>query len=236
MTSTQSATAADGSWTRLAAADGHEFDAFEVVPATPIGGVVVLQEMFGVNDHIRDVCRRFADAGYRAVAPALFDRQERGFESGYSPDEIAAARRFLQSVNWDEMVLDVTASAYLLNQAGLKVAAVGFCLGGSVAYRAAVAGRVDGAISYYGGQIAAFADQAPSKPTLLHFGRDDHTISIGDVEKIAAAQPDLPIHVYAAGHGFNCDARASFEPESARLAWDRTMTFLAQHIGSRDDA
>lgn len=217
----------------LTAADGHGFDAFEVIPSAPIGGVVVLQEIFGVNDHIQAVCRRFAEAGYQAVAPSLFDRQEPGFQSGYSADEIAAARRFLNPVDWDGIELDVSASAERLRAGGLRVAAAGFCLGGSAAYRAAVAGSVDAAISYYGGQIAAIADQAPRVPTLLHFGAKDHTIPMADVDLIAKRQPGMPLHIYEAGHGFNCDARPSFEPESARLAWVRSLDFLRQHLGSQ---
>lgn len=220
----------EGRWIELTAADRHSFDAFEAAPPAPIGGVVVLQEIFGVNGHIQAVCRRFAVAGYHAVAPAIFDRQERGFQSGYSPDEIAAARRFLNPVNWDGIALDLAAAADYLHGLGLKVAAVGFCLGGSAAYRAAVAGSVEAAISYYGGQIAPIADWTPLKPTLLHFGRMDPTIPMADVERIAAQQPDLPLYVYEAGHGFNCDARESFEPESACIAWERSLDFLKQHL------
>jgi len=220
----------NGTWIRLTAEDGHSFDAFEVTPANPAAAIVVLQEIFGVNDHIRTVCRRFAQAGYRAIAPALFDRQEVGFQSGYSQDEVTAARRFLNPVNWDGMERDVAACATLSHDAGLKVAAVGFCLGGSVAFRAAVAGNVDAAISYYGGQIASIADRRPVAPTLLHFGDHDHTISLADIEHIRKCRPELPLHLYAAGHGFNCDVRDSFDPDSARLAWKRSLDFLHHHL------
>lgn len=221
----------NGAWIKLTAEDGHSFDAFEVAPPDPVAAIVVLQEIFGVNNHIRAVCRRFAQAGYRAIAPALFDRREAGFQSGYSQDEVAAARRFLNPVDWDGMARDVAACTAFSHDAGLKVAAVGFCLGGSVAFRAAVAGSVDAAISYYGGQIAPIADRRPVAPTLLHFGDHDHTIPRADIEHIRECQPELPLYLYAAGHGFNCDERNSFEPDSARLAWRRSLDFLHRHLG-----
>jgi len=232
MTASLATLSLDGQWIKLTAADGHAFDAYEASPAVPLGGVVVIQEIFGVNEHIRAVVRRFAEAGYHAIAPAIFDRKEPGFQSGYSADEVVSARRFLHPVNWEGIAQDVAATAQHLHAAGLKVAAVGFCLGGSAAYRAAVAGSVDAAVSYYGGQIAPIAEQTPIRPTLLHFGREDHTIPMADVETIAARQPALPIHIYEAGHGFNCDARGSYEPASAALAWDRTTDFLKAHLSA----
>ncbi|HVV93491.1 MAG TPA: dienelactone hydrolase family protein [Hyphomicrobiales bacterium] len=212
----------------LTAADGHTLGAYRADPAgPPKGAVVVVQEIFGVNSHIRSVCDRFAADGYVAIAPALFDRQERGFESGYTPEDVQKARRFTAKIDMDAYLRDVAAARDAVKAAG-PVAVVGFCLGGSVAFAAAT--RLDGiaaAVGYYGGRIAAIADETPKVPTLLHFGDQDQSIPLADVETVRAKRPDVEIHVYHAGHGFNCDARASYEPESARIAWGRTMQTIA---------
>lgn len=217
---------------RLVASDGHELDACQAEPATaPKGAIVVIQEIFGVNAHIRSICDRLAAAGYVAIAPALFDRTEPGFESGYSPEEIEKARRFVADVNWQAFLLDTDAARAAVAGFG-KVGIIGFCLGGSVAFLAAT--RLDGfsaAIGYYGGRIDAFADEKPKCPTQLHFGTEDHSIPMKNVESIRAKRPDCEIFVYeGAGHGFNCDQRASFHAESARIAWERTLAFLETHL------
>ncbi|MYZ48432.1 dienelactone hydrolase family protein [Propylenella binzhouense] len=212
----------------LEAADGHRLGAYCAEPAGPAkAGIVVIQEIFGVNSHIRSICDRLAAEGYEAIAPAIFDRQERDFESGYSPEEIAAARRFVGGIDWDAMLRDTRAAADHLKEEGLPLGIVGFCLGGSVAFAAAT--RLDvfrSAVAFYGGRIAAFADEVPNCPVLMHFGETDHSIPMSDVETIRARRPDCTIHVYPAGHGFNCDERASYEPESARLAWRRTLDWF----------
>lgn len=216
----------------LTAADGHTLSGYEATAEGAKVGVVVLQEIFGVNPHIRDVADRFAAAGYQAVAPALFDRIERGFESGYSAEEVDAARPFLAKFDWDAALADVDAAKAHLASKGLQVAVVGFCLGGSLAFLSAT--RLDGlaaAVGYYGGYIAKVADEAPRCPVLLHYGDSDHTIPMGDVEAVKAARPDVEIHVYHAGHGFNCDARGSFDKESADLAWARTLAHIARATG-----
>ncbi len=219
----------------LTAADGHTLTAYEAAPDQPRGGIVVLQEIFGVNHHIRSVCDRLAQRGYHAIAPSLFDRQAPGFESGYSEQEIAQARSFLRAIDWDAMLLDLEASAIRLKERVAGVAALGFCLGGSLAYLAATRGAVDAAVCYYGGQIAGFSDLAPKVPTLLHFGRTDHTIPLADVAMIAKKQPQLALHLYDAGHGFNCDERAGFEPQSAHAAWSRSLDFLEAVIPAKAD-
>jgi carboxymethylenebutenolidase len=211
----------------LTAADGHTLGAYRADPAgAPKGAVVVIQEIFGVNSHIRSVCDRFAADGYLAIAPALFDRQEPGFESGYAPEDVQAARRFTIKVDMGAYLRDVAAARDAVKAAG-PVAIVGFCLGGSVAF--ATATRLDGfaaAVGYYGGRIAAIAGETPKIPTLLHFGDQDQSIPLADVETIRAKRPDVAVHVYHAGHGFNCDVRASYEPESAKVAWGRTMALI----------
>jgi carboxymethylenebutenolidase len=212
----------------LTAEDGHSLGAYEAEAPGATTGVVVVQEIFGVNAHIRAVTDRFAAAGYTAIAPALFDRFDPGFESGYSEAEIAHARSFIARLDWDDVMRDTQAAVRHLHDTGLTAAVVGFCLGGSVAFLAAT--RLDGvaaAVGYYGGHVVNVRDEVPRCPTLLHFGRTDHTIPMSDVEAIRAARPEVEIHVHEAGHGFNCDARGSYAPESAARAWDRSLAFLA---------
>ena len=216
-----------GNQIELQAADGHRFSGYRAAPSgETVGGVVVLQEIFGVNSHIRSICDRLAADGFVAIAPALFDRITQDFESGYSDDEVTAARGFIPKVDWDATLLDTAAAAEQLPAGGPK-SVVGFCLGGSIAFLAAV--RQDGwasSICYYGGKIVAHADEAPRCPTQMHFGEQDHGIPMNDVEIIEAKRPDCAIYTYPAGHGFNCDERASFHAPSAAIAWDRTMAFL----------
>ena len=213
----------------LTTADGFELGAYRAVArGAEKGRVVVVQEIFGVNHHIRSVCDRLAAEGYSALAPAIFDRLAPDFQSGYSPDEIAEARKFIPQLDWTKLRLDVGAAADSLERDG-PVAVIGFCLGGSVAFLTAT--QRDGlaaAICYYGGQIGRHADNKPLCPTQMHFGDRDQSIPMADVETIRAKRPDCEIHVYPAGHGFNCDERASYDAESAKLAWQRSTTFLAK--------
>lgn len=209
----------------LTAKDAHRLGAYRADPAgKPLGGVVVVQEIFGVNRHIRSVCDRLAALGYAAVAPALFDRFARDFQSGYSPEEIAQARKFLTNIDWTAFVRDTTAAVEALPR---PVAVLGFCMGGTVAYLAAT--QLDGlaaAVCFYGGQIVKSADHKPRCPTQMHFGEKDESIPMTDVDAIRAKRPDCEIHLYPAGHGFHCDERASFHAESAAIAWGRTLRFL----------
>ncbi|MFL6970615.1 MAG: dienelactone hydrolase family protein [Xanthobacteraceae bacterium] len=212
----------------LTASDGHRLGAYRADPsAAPVGGIVVIQEIFGVNHHIRNVCDRFAAEGYAAVAPALFDRQVRDFQSGYSPEEIEKARKFVANPDWDAMLRDTAAAIAELKSAG-PVSIIGFCMGGTVAFLAAA--RLDGltaAVGYYGGRIVAFADEKPRCPTQLHFGDQDQSIPLTDVETIKQKRPDCDIHIYKdAGHGFHCDERGSYHEPSSRVAWERTLAWL----------
>jgi carboxymethylenebutenolidase len=218
-----------GEITTLKAADGFTLSAYRARPQNPRGGVVVVQEIFGVNSHIRDVADRFAAQGYDAIAPAVFDRIEPGFECGYSEADIAVARGFIPKVDWDKLLLDIAAARDAL---AAPVGIVGYCLGGSVAYLAAA--RLDGfsaAIGYYGGKIAEFADEAPRCPTQLHYGEQDAGIPMSNVETVRAKRPEVDIHISPAGHGFNCDQRASYHGESAKLAETRTLGWLEKHLG-----
>lgn len=223
-----------GSTITLKASDGQELSAYWVEPETPPhGGVVVIQEIFGVNDHIRSVCDHFADAGYRVVAPALFDRAEPGIELDYNADGMARGKALKGSVSWDDALLDIEAGAQLLKQEGAsKAAVVGFCWGGSLAWLAACrVPTVDCAVAYYGAQIVDYVSEKPRCPVMMHFGEKDASIPAEDVAKIQTAHPDIPVLIYPAGHGFNCDQRADYDKGSAELAWRRTIGLLQQTVG-----
>ncbi len=214
----------------LTAEDGHELSAYRADPAdAPRGGLVVIQEIFGVNPHIRSVCDRFAESGYAAIAPAMFDRVERGVELEYNTEGIAKGREVMAGLDWDRAIRDVAAAAAAIADAG-KTGAIGYCWGGSVAWLAATRLGLP-SVGYYGGQIVEFLEETPQAPVMLHFGAEDPVIPPEDVDKIRAARPDVPIFMYEAGHGFNCDARASYNEESAKFALIRTLEFLTENVG-----
>ena len=217
---------------KLTASDGFHLGAYRADPSGGSkGAIVVIQEIFGVNHHIRNICDRLAAAGYVAVTPAIFDRVEPGFTSGYSPDEIAVARKFVANPDWPAMLRDTQAAIDVVKDAG-PVGIIGFCLGGSVAYAAAT--KLTGlkaAIGYYGGAVVRFAEDKPTVPTQLHFGEKDAGIPLTDVETIKAKRPDVEIFIYpGAQHGFGCDERASYDEPSADLAWTRSLAFFGQHL------
>lgn len=215
----------------LSAKDGHRLGAYRADPAgTPKAGIVVIQEIFGVNPHMRNVADRYAAAGYAAVAPAIFDRVERGVQLGYTPDDIARGVAIRAKTDWNAVIADIGAAVALLAGEGLKVGTVGFCWGGSVAYLSAARLPVAAAVGYYGGQIVPFLGETPKVPTMLHFGDRDGGIPMADVLTIARAQPEVEIHVYPAGHGFACDERKDFTPACAEQAWERTQAFFARHL------
>jgi carboxymethylenebutenolidase len=217
---------------RLTASDNFQLGGYRADPAgAPKAAVVVIQEIFGVNHHIRAVCDRIAGNGYVAIAPAIFDRVEPDFQCGYSPEEVAVARKFVANPDWAAMLRDTQAAIDAVKNVG-PVGIVGFCLGGSVAYAAAT--KLSGlsvAIGYYGGAIVRFAEDKPKVPTQLHFGEKDAGIPLTDVETIRAKRPDVEIHVYpGAQHGFNCEERASYDKTSADIARQRSVGFLAKHL------
>ena len=221
-----------GTTLELTAADGHRFAAYRAdPPGKPRGGIVVVQEIFGVNSHIRGVADGFAADGYLAIAPALFDRVERGIDIGYSQPEIERGRALMQKMSMDDALKDVTAALKAIASAG-KIGIVGYCWGGTVAWVSAA--KLDGlacSAPYYGGGILANKDLKPRCPVMLHFGETDHAIPIGDVRAWLAARPELAAHIYGAGHGFNCDQRGSYHAESAKLARERTLEFFRKQIG-----
>ncbi len=213
----------------LKAEDGHTLSAYRAAPrGAPRGGLLVVQEIFGVNSHIKRVCDGFAADGYVALAPAIFDRAERGFAIGYRPEDIERGRAVRGKIPLEDIVKDVRGAVRALESDGLKVGVVGYCLGGTIAWLAAT--RIDGvkcAVGYYGGGIADAADERPRCAVLLHFGETDQSIPPEHHKRIAVAHPEVPMHIYPAGHGFNCDERASYHEPSAVLARRRTLDFLA---------
>jgi carboxymethylenebutenolidase len=222
-----------GQMITLKAKDGHSFSAYRADPTgAPKGAIVVIQEIFGVNHHIKAVADGYAKAGYVAVAPGLFDRAEKNVELGYDQAGMTAGRGLIGKIPPEAIAADTQAAIDYAKEFG-KVGIVGYCLGGSVAFAAAT--KLDGiaaAVGYYGGQIAANAHDKPKVPTLLHFGDQDQSIPMSDVEKIKAARGgDTEIFVYHAGHGFNCDERPSYHAESAKLALERTLAHFKKYIG-----
>jgi carboxymethylenebutenolidase len=217
---------------KLKASDGFQLGGYRADPTgTPKAAVVVIQEIFGVNHHIRSVCDRLAGVGYVAIAPSLFDRMEPNFQCGYSPDEIATARKFIANPDWAAMLLDTQAAIDEVKNVG-PVGIIGFCLGGSIAYAAATKlSGLSAAVGYYGGAIVRFADDKPKVPTQLHFGEKDQGIPLSDVDTIKSKRPDVEIFVYpGAQHGFHCDERASYDKASADIAWPRSLDFFAKHL------
>lgn len=218
-------------WETLMARDGHEFAAYLANPTgRPRGAVVVLQEIFGVNAHIRSVAERFAAAGFLAIAPALYDRVGRNIELGYTPQELPQAMGYRQQVSNSAALLDISAAVNVVRHAG-KVALAGFCWGGQLAWIGARTLPVAAAVTYYASRIGENLDGVPACPTLLHFGSEDASIPLAEVEKARALYRQGIFHIYPAGHGFNCDARAAYNAECAALAWQRTLDFLHQQLG-----
>jgi carboxymethylenebutenolidase len=215
----------------LTAEDGHELSAYRADPdGAPRGGIVVIQEIFGVNGHIRGVCDRFAGEGYVAIAPAVFDRVERGVELEYDSDGMARGREIMGGIGLDGPLLDIAAAAAAIKDAG-KVGSVGYCWGGTVAWLAATRLKLP-SVGYYGGRIVDFAGEELEVPVMLHFGKQDQMIPAEDVAKIREAAPKVPVFEYdEAGHGFNCEKRASYHEESAKFALTRTLEFLAENVG-----
>jgi carboxymethylenebutenolidase len=217
---------------RLTASDGFKFGGYRADPTgAPKAAIVVIQEIFGVNHHIRSVCDRLAAEGYVAIAPSIFDRTQPDFQCGYTPDEIANARKFIANPDWPAMLRDTKAAIDAVKDVG-PVGIIGFCLGGSVAYAAAtkLAG-LSAAVGYYGGAVVRFADDRPLVPTQLHFGEKDAGIPLTDVETIKAKRPEVEVHVYpGAQHGFHCDERASYDMASAEIAWPRSLAFFEKHL------
>jgi carboxymethylenebutenolidase len=225
-----------GNFIDLTSADGFVFPAYVAQPAgQPKGGVVVLQEIFGVNSHIRSVADDYAAQGYLAVAPATFHRVKQGVELGYGPDDMAAGSALKAAVEGlpaPGVMPDIQAAIDRAAQGG-KVGIVGYCWGGLLTWRAACTlNGLSAAAPYYGGGMTTPDEVArkPKVPVLAHFGDQDHWIPLNSVEAFKKAHPEVQVEVYHANHGFNCDQRGSYDAPSAKLARERTLAFFAQHL------
>jgi carboxymethylenebutenolidase len=217
---------------QLKAADGHQLDAYVAEPAgKPRGLIVVIQEIFGVNSHIRSVADGYAAEGYLAIAPAMFDRAQKNYESGYTQPEIAAGVEIMKKMDMDKAMLDVQAAIDHGKSAG-KAGIVGYCWGGTVAWVAAARAKgLAAAVSYYGGGVPGLANEKPKVPVMFHFGETDHSIPLEKAKEVAAKHPQATTHYYPAGHGFNCDQRGSFHEASAKQALQRSLEFFRKHVG-----
>jgi len=226
-----------GTGVELQAADGHRLGAYVARPAgTPRGALLVVQEIFGVNPHIRAVADGYAAQGYLAIAPALFDRIERGVELGYGGPDIDRGRQLRTAAAEDKPLVDIAAAIAHVAPAG-KVGIVGYCWGGLLAWLAAC--RLDGlsaSVVYYGGGVPQQAALQPRCPVQAHFGKQDAHIPLDTVQAFGAAHPDVELHVYDAGHGFNCDQRGSYDAASANLARARALAFFERHLAGPPDA
>lgn len=220
-----------GQTLELTASDGHAFGAYRADPAgAPKGAIVVIQEIFGVNQHIRALTDGFAADGYVAIAPALYDRAEKGVELGYDEEGRQAGMATREKVEWDDVVKDIIATREAVADVG-KVGIVGYCYGGTVTWLGACKGGFDAAVGYYGGGIHTLLDLDAGCPVQLHFGEKDQGIPLENVDKIRAAKSDVDIYVYdGAGHGFVCDERASYSEEATNQARTRTLDFFASNL------
>jgi carboxymethylenebutenolidase len=219
-----------GATIQLTAADGHKLSAYRAGPENAAKALVIVQEIFGVNHHIRTVCDRFAAKGYAVIAPALFDRATPGSELGYTAEDVAKGRALRGQVPDAGAMADIEAAADAL--AGTSLGVVGYCWGGTLAWWGATrTTKFKAACGWYGGGIAATRSETPHCPVELHFGDKDTSIPLADIELIRAAQPGVGIFVYpGAQHGFGCDERGSFSAPDAALAQERTLAFFGKHL------
>jgi carboxymethylenebutenolidase len=221
-----------GEMIRLTANDGHAFDAYLAQPhGKPRGAIIVCQEIFGVNHHIRSVTDRFTADGYVAIAPALFDRFERKVDMGYDPSTIAHGRKIKVQVTPEMAMTDLAATRDAIAKHG-NIGIVGYCWGGFIAWLASA--QLDGiacAVPYYGGGILDHQDIVPRVPVMAHFGDKDAILPLVGVRQLAAKHPNHKFFIYAADHGFNCDERGSYDEAAATLARERTLAFFRQHVG-----
>lgn len=220
-----------GSWIDLKAGDCHAFKAYRSAPdGKARGGIVLLQEIFGVNEHIRDLVDTFASQGYDTVAPALFDRIKVGTELGYTERDVARGRELQAELPFDMVMLDVAAARNYVAESG-KVSAIGYCWGGTLAWLAATRLDVSCVVGYYGSMTVDFLNEEPRCPVTLMLGETDTTFGPEKIEAIGARHPDVVMFTYPGGHGFACDHRDSWDEASARLAQERTLDVLLRYLG-----
>lgn len=222
-----------GSQVELKAADGFKLAGYRAEPAgASKGGLVVIQEIFGVNHHIKAVTDKFAADGYIALAPRFFDHIKAGIELGYTPDTIAEGRKYVTELGLDKPVQDVDAAIAELKKRGAKkVAVTGFCWGGTITWLSATRLQPDAAIAYYGGGIHGTKNEKPKGPTMMHFGDKDMHIPMEHVNEIRKLHPDVQVFDYPADHGFHCDERGSYDAAASKQAMGRTLDFMKKHVG-----
>ncbi|MGI8771206.1 MAG: dienelactone hydrolase family protein [Acidobacteriaceae bacterium] len=218
---------------QLKAEDGHVLDAYIARPeGQPVGGLVAIQEVFGVNEHIRAVADSYAADGFLVAAPALFDRVEKHVELSYEGADMQRAMSLAKQLKPEQAILDVSAALnYVRQQSEKKAGVIGYCYGGLIAWLSATRLKPDAAVGYYAGRIGDFAGETPHAPVMLHFGKKDTHIPREQVEAVHAAHPEVEIFWYDAGHGFNSEPRASYDAASAKLARERSLEFLHRHVG-----
>ena len=222
-----------GQLIELKTKDGKTIEAYRAEPAgSARGALVVIQEIWGINKHIRSVADGYAADGYLAIAPALFDRIEPGVKMDeYTPETMQRGFGLMQKVDMDKALLDVEAAVQQVASVG-KVGIVGYCLGGRVAWMSAAhADGLSAAVAYYGGGVPGLAAEKPRCPVILHFGKKDQHIPLDSVEAFKKVHPELPVYLYDADHGFNCNDRGSYDAAAAKLARERTVEFLRKNIG-----
>ena len=214
--------------------DGFEVPAHHFAPGNARrGGLIVVQEIFGANDHIRRVAAQFAAEGYEVLAPAMFERVLPGFEAGYDARAVLQGRAAMAKTPWDQVQGDLQAC---IDSLAGPVFIVGYCWGGAAAWLAACRCKnLSAASCYYGRHIVGLKDERPRCPTILHYGREDESIPLSDVEAVMAAHPDLPVHLYDAGHGFNRDVGDHFQADAAHLERLRTLQLFHRASGVRGE-
>jgi carboxymethylenebutenolidase len=217
-------------FTTIMARDGHEFRAWLAPPpARPRSAIVVVQEVFGVNSHVRVVADGYAAEGYVVIAPCLFDRVRRGIELGYSAADMQEGMGYVAQLKAEQTLADMAAAIAVVNHAG-RVGVVGYCWGGTIAYVAACDLPIACAVAYYGGSITKQLHKHPKCPVMYHFGELDTHIPVSDIDAIKAADPRGQFYMYSAGHGFNCNQRGSYDAASAALARERSLAFFAKNL------
>lgn len=226
-----------GQMIALKAQDGQELDAYVATPeSTPIGALVVIQEIFGVNSHIKSVADGYAKDGFLAIAPALFDRYEKGLELTYTGDDMKRAFELYGKLDPSTALLDVAAAFDEVAKSGTKVGVIGYCYGGFMSWISATRGQSVGiapacAVGYYAGGVGNVALEEPACPVLLHFGAEDTHIGPEQIEAVRSAHPEVTVYVYdGAEHGFNCDHRENYNQDAAKLARERSLAFLKTHV------
>jgi carboxymethylenebutenolidase len=219
-----------GQFTTIMARDGHEFQAWlAAAPQRPRGALLVIQEIFGINSHIRKVTDDFAAQGYTAIAPALFDRVRRGIELGYTPADMQEGAGYVKQLAPEATRRDLAAALAVVKHSG-RAGAVGYCWGGAQAYLAACELPLACAVVYYG-KVMSYLERKARCPVMYHYGSEDQSIPLADVERIRAAYPEAPLYIYeGAGHGFNCEQRSAYNPQAALLARTRTLEFFTRYV------